>query len=529
MFKTLVLTRFSSMFFRKPKDGKKQKGNTNIYFALIIFLILDFGFLFFSNYIVISDQFCNGTTGDGTYFALAAFLSMMLAFIGSVMTTQQQIYEAKDNELLLSMPIKPSMILSARIVVLYVWAFAFSAINFVPALIVYAGKYALSLSGWIMAILCLILVPLISMTVSFIIAWLIQLITSRMKNKTIFNIVLTFALMIPYMAFCMKMYNIVSFVAQRKDDVERVFKTYLYPFYACGMAVSDFNIVNFLIFLAVTIIPFTIAMTVISKTFIKIATRKKGFAKTKYVEKRLKVRSPRMAVAMKEIRHFISNSTYALNGGTGLVLQIAAAIYAVVKFSTLKEALASEINMSAEYVAAVIIIGIASIGTIVEVTACAISLEGKNLWILKSSPLKTIDILKGKLYAHLIIALPFSIISGIVINFIPGISFLNRIFAFVVPVVLQIFVAYFGLACNLRFPKLDWQNEAQAIKQSTAAFIAVFGGMGMVVLLVGLSIALYIVIPYSVLLLIITAIFGLGSFLYELYLHGKGIKRFEEL
>ncbi|MBR5356293.1 MAG: hypothetical protein IK121_05175, partial [Lachnospiraceae bacterium] len=226
MFKTLVLTRFSSMFFRKPKDGKNKKGNTNVYFALIIFLILDFGFLFFSNYIVISDQFCNGTKGDGTYFALAAFLSMMLAFIGSVMTTQQQIYEAKDNELLLSMPIKPSMILSARIVVLYVWAFAFSAVNFVPALIVYAGKYALSASGWIMSVLCLILVPLISMTVSFIIAWLIQLITSRMKNKTLFNVILTFALMIPYMAFCMKMYSIVSYVADNKEGVERILKTY---------------------------------------------------------------------------------------------------------------------------------------------------------------------------------------------------------------------------------------------------------------------------------------------------------------
>ena len=529
MFKTLVLTRFSSMFFRKPKDGKKQKGNTNIYFGLIIFLILDFGFLFFSNYIVISDQFCNGTTGDGTYFALAAFLSMMLAFIGSVMTTQQQIYEAKDNELLLSMPIKPSMILSARIVVLYVWAFAFSAINFVPALIVYAGKYALSLSGWIMAVLCLILVPLISMTVSFIIAWLIQLITSRMKNKTLFNIVLTLALMIPYMAFCMKMYNIVSFVAQRKDDVESVFKKYLYPFYACGMAVSDFNIVNFLIFLAVTIIPFAIAMTVISKTFIKIATRKKGFAKTKYVEKRLKVRSARMAVAMKEVRHFTSNSTYAVNGGMGLIMQVAAAIYAVVKFNTLAEALNSTLGMSADYATAVVIVGIASVGTIVEVTVCAISLEGKNLWILKSSPLSAIDVLKGKLYAHYIIALPFAIVSGIIINFIPGISLVNRFFAIVVPVVLQIFVAYFGLACNLCFPKLDWQNEAQAIKQSTAAFIAVFGGMGMVIFLVGISIALYLVLPYSILLIIITAIFGLGSFLYELYLHGKGSRRYQEL
>ena len=529
MLKTLVLTRFSSMFFRKPKDGKKQKGNSNVYIGLILFLILDFGFLFFSNYIVILDQFCNGTTGDGTYFALATFLSMMLAFIGSVMTTQQQIYEAKDNELLLSMPIKPSMILLARIVVLYIWAFAFSAINFVPALIVYATHYSLSVSGWIMSVLSLFLVPLISMAVSFLMAWIIQLITSRMKNKTLFNVILTFALMIPYMAFCMKMYSIVSYVADNKEGVERILKTYLYPFYSCGTVITEFSFVNFLIFLAVTIIPFAIAMFIISKTFIKIATRKKGFVKTKYVEKRLKVRSARMAVAMKEVKHFTSNSTYAINGGTGLIMQVAAAIYAVVKFRALSDTLNSMLGMSADYAAAVVTIGIASIGTIVEVTVCAISLEGKNLWILKSAPLKPIDVLKGKLYAHYIIALPFAVLSGIIINFIPGISLANRIFAIVVPVVLQIFVAYFGLACNLAFPKLDWQNEAQAIKQSTAAFIGVFGGMGMVILLVGISIALYLVMPYTLILTIVTAVFAFGSFLYELYLHGKGSKRYIEL
>ncbi|MBR6003998.1 MAG: hypothetical protein IK068_04675, partial [Lachnospiraceae bacterium] len=250
---------------------------------------------------------------------------------------------------------------------------------------------------------------------------------------------------------------------------------------------------------------------------------------TKYVEKRLKVRSARMAVAMKEVKHFTSNSTYAINGGTGLIMQVAAAIYAVVKFRTLSDTLNAMLGMSADYAAAVVIIGIASIGTIVEVTVCAISLEGKNLWILKSAPLKPIDVLKGKLYAHYIIALPFAVLSGIIINFIPGISLANRIFAIVVPVVLQIFVAYFGLACNLAFPKLDWQNEAQAIKQSTAAFIGVFGGMGMVILLVGISIALYLVMPYTLILTIVTAVFVLGSFLYELYLHGKGSKRYIEL
>ncbi|MEZ4509427.1 MAG: hypothetical protein R2881_07305 [Eubacteriales bacterium] len=36
----------------------------------------------------------------------------------------------------------------------------------------------------------------------------------------------------------------------------------------------------------------------------------------------------------------------------------------------------------------------------------------------------------------------------------------------------------FGLWLNLRMPRLDWQNEAEVIKQGGATMICVFTGMG---------------------------------------------------
>ena len=64
------------------------------------------------------------------YFALAGILAVVLAVVGSVFLTQATLYEAKDNELLLSLPIPPSKILLARMLSLYVQNFLFGGLVF---------------------------------------------------------------------------------------------------------------------------------------------------------------------------------------------------------------------------------------------------------------------------------------------------------------------------------------------------------------------------------------------------------------
>ena len=64
------------------------------------------------------------------YFAMAGIFAFALGIFGTVFTTQSQMYEAKDNELLLAMPLKPSQIIGSRVLMLYLLTFLFSAIIF---------------------------------------------------------------------------------------------------------------------------------------------------------------------------------------------------------------------------------------------------------------------------------------------------------------------------------------------------------------------------------------------------------------
>ena len=115
MLKTLLWIRIKaladSMFKRR---GRKSggKGRMAVFALLILYCVIVFGamfgFLFYSMYAPFAELGM-----DWLYYSVAAMLSTMLCFVGSVFFTQSTLYEAKDNELLMSMPIPAPAILGA--------------------------------------------------------------------------------------------------------------------------------------------------------------------------------------------------------------------------------------------------------------------------------------------------------------------------------------------------------------------------------------------------------------------------------
>lgn len=74
---------------------------------------------------------------DWLYFAMAGLMGLFFSILGGVFMTQNQLYDAKDNDLLLSMPIPPRAILMSRMVPLLGLDLLFCAIVMVPAFVMY--------------------------------------------------------------------------------------------------------------------------------------------------------------------------------------------------------------------------------------------------------------------------------------------------------------------------------------------------------------------------------------------------------
>ena len=74
---------------------------------------------------------------------------------GTVFTAKAQLFEAKDNELLLSLPVRPRDILASRMVSLLLWNLLFGVLVAVPALLAWTQAARLPALGFVSFILLL--------------------------------------------------------------------------------------------------------------------------------------------------------------------------------------------------------------------------------------------------------------------------------------------------------------------------------------------------------------------------------------
>jgi ABC-2 type transport system permease protein len=159
-----------------------------------------------------------------------------------------------------------------------------------------------------------------------------------------------------------------------------------------GNAIAAGNAVSMLIFVLCAVAPFILAVMLLSANFIKIATTNRGAVKIKYTEKALKVSGVRAAFVSKELRHFISNPLYILNTALGGVFMLAGAVLIAAK-STMLQGFIDQLASSGIRIApaTLVIVALGILSALNFVSAPSISLEGKNLWIARSLPVRSFD------------------------------------------------------------------------------------------------------------------------------------------
>jgi ABC-2 type transport system permease protein len=196
MLKTLIklqfqkaLARYTANSSNKKKNGKKSSFNSPaVYLALLAFVGVVFAFMFYNMFSMMAPMLA--TSGfSWLYFLYVMGASFVISTIGCIFLSLSQLYEAKDNELLLSMPIPPRSILFCRMLPLYAQNLLFCALVQVPAFAAYATNASVSVSLVVSQIVILLLVPLLSLSVSCILGWLIAFVTSRTRHKNVVTIV----------------------------------------------------------------------------------------------------------------------------------------------------------------------------------------------------------------------------------------------------------------------------------------------------------------------------------------------------
>ena len=100
------------------------------------------------------------------------------------------------------------------------------------------------------------------------------------------------------------------------------------------------------------------------------------------------------------------------------------------------------------------------------VSTPSVSLEGKNLWILRTLPVSGKLVLRAKLKLHLWVNLPAALFSTIVLGFCLEMAPVVILLCCLCNGAFLWFTGLFGLMIGVLRPNFQWTSEAMPIKQS---------------------------------------------------------------
>ena len=482
MMKALLSVRLRAMFASMTAQNRQKNKNGKGMLLLFAFLYLYLAVVLVGAMCLLFTQLAEPyhMIGlDWLYFSIAGLMGLGLSVFGSVFMTQNQLYEARDNDLLLSMPIKPSMILLSRMIPLLGLNLLFTAIVMVPASVMYAVLVRFSVLNFLMQLVGILAVCFLSQAISCLLGWGLHLLLSKM-NKSFASALYMVLFLVIYFILYSQAGTIINSMAADGTAIASGLRSWVWPIYALGTGCNG-SLPHLLVFAAISAAVFALVYYLLSATFLRSATTQRSGKRKKLDMGTIKAGSPTQAVLYKEWRHFLGSPVYLTNLSIGVLMAALLAAAGLIFRGKVLEILSafSAMGMDPQPYIPLIICGMLSFLTsMMFVSAPSVSLEGKNLWILKSMPISTVGILQAKLLFHCRMTTPVTVLAGLVLAAAYGCNLPGILLCALVPGLLTVLSGVLGMACGLKWAKLDWLNEAYPCKQGMAATITMFSMMG---------------------------------------------------
>lgn len=461
---------------------------------------------------------------------LTALLLCTLAFLLTLFKAGSYLFGFREYEMLMALPFSEKTIVSSKFLYMYVKSLPFNMAISVAMLIGYGifnGPAIYVYPLWIVLSAVLLVIPMLA--ASFF-GFLIAKIGTAFKHWKVVQTILTLV----FVMICFSLRFIIEKLFRNGEvktaitDASKsidMMGTYYPPMAWFEKAIVDHNILSAILLVVVTAVVFEIVFYILSRSYKKMnSVMRTGAAKRSGQIKIQKKKSKERAIAVKELRRLVSSTNYFVNIGIGYILAIVVSVLAlVIGVDKIIQVVVNGAPVTSQMILPAIPFVIYFLTGMVPMTTCSPSLEGKNYWILQSSPLTNRDIYFGKLLASLYISVPVQLFATIMFCISAKASVLETIFFMILGFVLCVFSSSFGLACGIHFMKLEWENEIEVIKQGTAVVVYMFPNMILTCAMLFGSIFLSKVIGIVLVSLIIALVYVLLSLI--VYLRVKSLCR----
>lgn len=531
----LTKIRLLGLLNRNVAKQKKAngKGTAILLAILFLFCIGVFGMLFFGMFLLMAESMQPLPQYQWFFFALVGLVSFGISFFFTAFTAKSELFEAKDNELLFSMPLRPRTILLSRMLMLLGAEYLFSLLVMIPAGLAWfltAGSAGVQLVYYILGGLFL---PLLSVSFASLIGWLLARLTAKARNKTLVTMILSLGFLAIYFVVYFRAQTYIQLLLQNLESSADSVAVWGFLFKWLGDGIAYGEIWKLLSVIVISLAAFAVAVALISRGFMKTTFAKPAAEKAPKAALELRSSKVSSALLRREIKRFLSSSVYMLNCGLGLIMSVAAAVILLFKAADVRAVLpkAAMIFSTDTELALAVAVVLSFLASMDILTAPSVSLEGKTLWIVRSSPVSAREILMAKLEMHELFCAPPAIVLSVAAAIVLQTNGIGWILLLLIPQLFVLLSGALGLMMNLLFPKLDWTNETVPVKQGAAVILTMLAMMVLItVSVVGtLLLVLNGVLSALTFLLIVIGFSAVLCALCLLWLRFRGTKRFEAL
>ena len=524
----LVKVQLQNYFLRPRKRRNGATTPVNPLVALLPFLVL----IYVS--VVYSYMFMSSLPTDQSYIVLylMAGVTITLCLFYGISLAMGSLFAFKDFDMLMALPLKSNIVVLSKLLSFYVMELLYGLFTFIPSLIIYGIRVQAGLVYYLLGIIGALFLPVIPVIVASLVAVVIRKLAGMTKHHNLWANLLSIVAFAAFMIAIFSMNGLSDAQAANIfGQVAAILK--LFPnvqWYLQG--ILEPNIGWFALSILMNVVVGGLFVYLFSPAILKInATITDTYHVKNFKLGRLQRNGVVKTLFHKEVKRFLGNFMYMMNTAVGEIMFIMFAVYLVWNKDNLQAMLYQMGIVDTNQVVLLILAAVATFtGLMCTISGVSISLEGKNLWLLKTLPVRTQDIFLAKiLLAEVVVLIP-SLIGLVIIAIVFQFNWLYWLIGIGYLLAMSFFASGGYLVVNLLLPKLDYDRDIIVIKQSASTFVCVMGGM---VLSLGLFILYLLVLikyiePFAY-VLILLGFFSLIDIIVVYYLNYGGIKRFNRL
>ncbi len=526
LFKAVLSQDMNMFAYTVKNNSSKYK---KILFPILLFLLVCISIGSYA--FMISEKLY---TFKLTYVVLSMFIAIVsiFTFIQGIYKSQGILFEARDNDLLFSLPIKKSNILFIRIFKLLLFEYIYNLMFLLPAFVAYIYYEKPSIDFYFISLLMTFLIPIIPTVISSFLGYIVKTLSSKASYKKIVQTILSIVVLLLIFFISSKLDSFIDNIVLKATDINDVLIKIYYPIGAYISLINKFDLVVLIKLVLINVLPLLLFIFIGSKYYFKIISDSKGnIVKNKKIKRTsFKSNKPIKSLIIKELKRYISSPVYILNTSFGLFLSLIVSLLLCIKGRGVFENLLSGYGLNNSAPIQLLYYGLIFFSTsMTSITSSSISLEGRTMNITKSLPIEYKDILNSKVIYPFVIELPFILIGELIyfIVFKPSIFYVVVIL--LIGVITIFFSAVLGLLVNLKYPKMNATNDTEIVKQSMSSTISVFVGLGVFLISIFGLTHFYDTVDIHILITIHLIIITIISLVLYYILMQKGIKDYKNI